>query len=341
MSKNNAAARTEADPVLQQNLDYQAPGRTVGIVVMIGLIAFTAAFMTYQSTRLDGTSKQSDMPDGLSQSSERFDAAHFSLPRDERWGFVAIPAGEFTMGSNPLRDRMAYENERWSSTQRQGRVDLPTFFIGRYEVTNAQFAAYLKETNGSMLAQFTERLAMDSQSTAVLEQPVTGITLPQMLGYARWLDAQLRLSAETPTELRELLDADGRVVLPNEAEWEKAARSEDGRTFPWGMQPSESYANFGGSALMPVGSIDCNTCSYGLADMAGNAWELTRSPLQDYPFSLDQAPEALLSLDSLWVMRGGSFQDGMNNVRTAVRGAVDPSVRNATIGFRVAISTLP
>jgi len=50
--------------------------------------------------------------------------------------------------------------------------------------------------------------------------------------------------------------------------------------------------------------------------------------------------EALLRADSLWVMRGGSFQDTINNVRSAVRGAVDPSVRNPTIGFRLVISSL-
>jgi formylglycine-generating enzyme required for sulfatase activity len=73
--------------------------------------------------------------------------------------------------------------------------------------------------------------------------------------------------------------------------------------------------------------------------MAGNAWELTRSPLIDYPFVMPSA-EALLRADSLWVMRGGSFQDTINNVRSAVRGAVDPSVRNPTIGFRLVISSL-
>ena len=105
------------------------------------------------------------------------------------------------------------------------------------------------------------------------------------------------------------------------------------------MQPSDAYANVGGSSLLPVGSHSCEPCSYGLSDMAGNVWELTRSALVDYPFALSSA-EALLDVDSLWVMRGGSYQDSINNVRTAVRGAVDPSVRNPTIGFRLVISPL-
>ena len=313
---------TTQDAVLAQNLDYQAPGRAVGITAMLSLVAFTAVFMSYQSMRLE-----SDERAYLAQSPA---VEHFALPVDPLWGFVSIPAGEFTMGSNPQRDRMAYENERWSVTQRQGRVDLPEYFIGRFEVTNAQFAYYLTETESPIAASF-----------AVLdpELPVTSVSLPQMLSYARWLDAQLRTSAATPAVLREALEAGSKVTLPNEAEWEKAARGTDGRLFPWGMQPSYAYANVGGSSLLPVGSHSCEPCSYELSDMAGNAWELTRSALVDYPFALSGA-EALLDVDSLWVMRGGSYQDSINNVRAAVRGAVDPSVRNPTIGFRVVISPL-
>ena len=71
--------------------------------------------------------------------------------------------------------------------------------------------------------------------------------------------------------------------------------------------------------------------------MAGNVWEMTRSPLQDYPYDPDDDAENL-GENALWVMRGGSYADDINNIRTAVRGAVDPGVRNDTIGFRVAIS---
>ena len=117
------------DAVLAQNLDYQAPGRAVGITAMLSLVAFTAVFMSYQSTQLE----LDDRAD-LAQSPV---VENFALPADPLWGFVAIPAGKFTMGSNPQRDRMAYENERWSATQRQGRVELPEYFIGRFEVTNA------------------------------------------------------------------------------------------------------------------------------------------------------------------------------------------------------------
>ena len=321
----------KTDPFLAQNLDYQAPGRAVGLTVMLSLVAFTAAFMSYQSLQLDEATSPSSKTSEASEASESSESSeNFALPGDPLWGFVSIPAGEFIMGSNPQRDRMAYENERWSSTQRQGRVALPEYFIGRFEVTNAQFAHYLSAIGSSSAEAFAE---LDPAL------PVTSVSLPQTLSYARWLDSQLRSTAATPVALREALDAGAKVTLPSEAEWEKAARGTDGRIFPWGMEPNGAFANVASAALLPVGSRGCESCSYGIADMAGNAWELTRSPLIDYPFVMPSA-EALLRADSLWVMRGGSFQDTINNVRSAVRGAVDPSVRNPTIGFRLVISSL-
>ena len=290
--QREVAEQKKTEPFLAQNLDYQAPGRAVGITIMLSLIAFTAAFMSYQSDLLDSAEN--------SFSKQVQATENFALPVDSLWGFVAIPAGEFTMGSNPQRDRMAYENERWSATQRQGRVDLPDFYIGRFEVTNAQFSNYLVAIESSNADRFA---SLDP------DLPVTSVSLPQMLSYARWLDTQLRHSQAAPVALREALAAGAKVTLPSEAEWEKAARGADGRIFPWGMAPSDDFANIGGASLLPVGSYSCETCSYGLSD-------------------------------SLWVMRGGSFQDSINNVRSAVRGAVDPSVRNPTIGFRLVISRL-
>ena len=77
---------------------------------------------------------------------------------------------------------------------------------------------------------------------------------------------------------------------------------------------------------------------WGLSDMSGNVWELTASPMQPYPYSDDDDTENLTD-DALWIMRGGSFADGLANIRAAVRGGVDPGVRNIAIGFRTVIST--
>ncbi|MCH8176008.1 MAG: SUMF1/EgtB/PvdO family nonheme iron enzyme [Proteobacteria bacterium] len=301
------------------------PGRTVGFVNMFLMIVAVAVILSRYGEPADSMPAAS-----VDQSLDGFRSDAWMLPDEEMLGFVEIPAGTFTMGSNPALDRMAYENERWSSSSRQGVVDLPTFYISRYEVTIAQFRA------------FAEATGLPPDIRAIVgpgDYPVANITWPEALAYGRWLQRQLKQSTQTPAALKQLLQAGARLTLPSEAEWEKAARSVDGRVFPWGSQPQSGRANFASSAVVGVGSMACDSCAYGLSDMSGNVWELTRSPLQDYPYDAADDRNNLAD-DALWVMRGGSYADAINNVRAAVRGGVDPGVRSDSIGFRLVITTL-
>ena len=314
---------SEEDLKSSSRQDNKVPGRTVGFSVMTAIIGFVAIWMGIQGDLLRDSS---DKP--IFENAE-FLSAELGFPNDPLWGLIEIQAGDFTMGSNPVLDRLAYENERWSSRQRQGEVYLPSFYISQYETTIAQFSIYAEE------------IGLDLEQIELAGPPdfaVHNVTWSDAVGYARWLDSKLRSSPYTPDRLKNMLEGGGRVTLPSEAEWEKAARGTDGRIFPWGSPPSSDFANFNTGAIHSVGSKSCNECAYGLSDMAGNVWEFTRSPLQDYPYDPEDDFENL-SDDALWVMRGGSFADIINIVRVAVRGAVDPGVRSNTIGFRVAIST--
>ena len=314
---------SEEDLKSSSRQDNKVPGRTVGFSVMTAIIGFGAIWMGIQGDLLRDSSDKPNFENA------EFLSAELGFPNDPLWGFIEIQAGDFTMGSNPVLDRLAYENERWSSRQRQGEVYLPSFYISQYETTIAQFSIYAEE------------IGLDLEQIELAGPPdfaVHNVTWSDAVGYARWLDSKLRSSPYTPDRLKNMLEGGGRVTLPSEAEWEKAARGTDGRIFPWGSQPSSDFANFNTGAIHSVGSKSCNECAYGLSDMAGNVWEFTRSPLQDYPYDPEDDFENL-SDDALWVMRGGSFADIINNVRVAVRGAVDPGVRSNTIGFRVAIST--
>jgi len=314
---------SEVDLKSSSRQDNKVPGRTVGFSVMTAIIGFVAIWMGIQGDLLRDSSDKPNFENA------EFLSAELGFPNDPLWGFIEIQAGDFTMGSNPVLDRLAYENERWSSRQRQGEVYLPSFYISQYETTIAQFSIYAEE------------IGLDLEQIELAGPPdfaVHNVTWSDAVGYARWLDSKLRSSPYTPDRLKNMLEGGGRVTLPSEAEWEKAARGTDGRIFPWGSQPSSAFANFNTGAIHSVGSKSCNECAYGLSDMAGNVWEFTRSPLQDYPYDPEDDFENL-SDDALWVMRGGSFADIINNVRVAVRGAVDPGVRSNTIGFRVAIST--
>jgi formylglycine-generating enzyme required for sulfatase activity len=327
MSKSQSAAKSKLEDQCIDTDMLDVPGRTVGLTIMCLAIIFVAVWMTLQSQQqMNSATTELSSPEQAPITGFRANA--WFLPDEPLLGFVRIPSGPFAMGSNPALDRLAYENERWSSSRRQGTVEIDDFYIGLFEVTAAQFRVFVAEHPG-----LANKVAADIQG----DMPVTNITWPEALAYARWLQQKLVNSADTPQELRNYLVAGGQVSIPSEAEWEKAARGSDGRVFPWGNTPSTELANYGSSTILAVGSRPCAECAFGLQDMSGNVWELTRSPLQPYPYNPNDDAENL-SEDALWVMRGGSFADSVGNVRAAVRGGVDPGVRNNTIGFRVVIS---
>jgi formylglycine-generating enzyme required for sulfatase activity len=195
-------------------------------------------------------------------------------------------------------------------------------------VTVAQFGAFVNATAHPV---------DDRTLRGPANHPVVMITWPDALAYCRWLEEQLKQSPRTPPRLQQLLRDGWHAALPSEAQWEKAARGADGRLYPWGNDGRRDRANFGAAAAVPVGSMACPECAFGLSDMSGNVWEWTRSPYQPYPF--DPADDRKnLDADALWVMRGGSFADAERNVRAAIRGGADPGARRAFIGFRVVLS---
>jgi len=301
-------------------------GASIGFVILAVLVTFVAVWMAVPGRQAlqPGTGPVV----GPTEALDGFRVDLWQLPDDPMLGFVEIPAGQFLMGSDPAIDRQAYENERWSQTVRQGTLDLPRFYIGRFEVTVAQYREFVRDTG---------RAALPETLDAEPDHPVTNITWTDALAYSRWLENRLQESGATPAGIKSLLSAGWHVSLPSEAQWEKAARGTDGSIYPWGNQILDGRANFGSAATQAVGSHPCPDCQYGLADMSGNVWELTSSPYQSYPFTTED-DRTNLTADALWVMRGGSYADGPGNIRTAVRGGVDPGVRNDTIGFRVVLT---
>lgn len=307
-----------------------ATSPTVGLTVLALLVAGVAAWLFMQRPMAPG-----DPPHAMTSTAPAelpgFRSTAWFLPDDPLLGFVEIPAGPFLMGNDQRTDTMAFDNERWSSSQAQGAVDLPAFYIGRFEVTVAQFEGFIRDTGF---------LARSEALQDPASHPVSSVSWPDALAYSRWLDGVLRQSTETPSDLSRVLQAGWRVTLPTEAQWEKAARGGDSRRFPWGDAAATNRANFSGPGTVPVGSYSCPDCPFALSDMSGNVWEWTRSPYQPYPFTESDDAEAL-GADALWVMRGGSFTDGEQNIRTAVRGGADPGARRPFIGFRLVIAPPP
>ena len=314
-------------PPLSDSRNANSPG-VVGPVILVVLVLGTAAWLglrqapggTEPATSAPPTPTTPDALPGF-----RTDA--WFLPDDPALGFVEVPAGPFSMGADATTDAEAFDNERWSAASAQGTVDLPAFLIGRYEVTIAQFAAFVASTGFAAEPQAFE---------APPDHPVANVSWPDALAYCRWLDAELRGSPQTPPALAERLGAGWRITLPSEAQWEKAARGNDGRRYPWGEEMRRDRAALQNGATVPVGSIPCPECAHGLLDMSGNVWEWTQSPFQRYPF--DEEDRGDMGTDALWVMRGGSFTDPARNLRTTTRGGADPGARRPFIGFRLALS---
>ena len=142
------------------------------------------------------------------------------LPDDALLGFVAIPAGPFQMGGDITTDPMSFENEQWAADQAQGTVELPLFYIGRFEVTVAQFAAFVGDTGHRV---------SDEALRSPPDHPVSAVSWPDALAYCRWLEMVFLESDDTPEPIRRLLRAGGHVTLPSEAEWEESGAG-NGRT---------------------------------------------------------------------------------------------------------------
>lgn len=267
----------------------------------------------------------------------RFRPDLWSLPDEPLLGFVEIPAGQFTMGSDGRQDRAAKDREL-----PQHKVDLPRYYIGRYEVTVGQFRAFVQASGYQ--AHPTEK--QGSQT----DLPVANVTWHDAVAYATWLDKSLRELPRTPAGVRSILSASGqscRVTLPSEAEWEKAARGVDARIYPWGGNMDPAKTNVDSSGRSAIGSYPDDVSPYGVLDMGGNLWEWTRSlwgtnndkPDFGYPYDPnDSRREDLKAPDTVArVVRGGSW--GLDRgTRAAYRHGFDPLFRDGYFGFRIVVS---
>lgn len=218
---------------------------------------------------------------------------------------VPVPAGVFTMGGKgDYKGKPIYQ------------VDLPSFRIGKYPVTNSQYAVFVAATNYSSPRHWHGQ----QPPPALRNHPVIYVSWHDAVAYCSWL-----------TAIR------GKIVrLPTEAEWEKAARGPDGRTYPWGNdEPDANWCNFGKSmgATTPVGIYLVGASPYGVLDMAGNVWEWTNSLSKDYPYKADDGREDTKAVGPR-VLRGGSFAYARNFVRCASRESSNPDFHLNNIGFR-------
>jgi len=237
---------------------------------------------------------------------------------------VLVPAGPFIMGSN-----RGQQNERPVH-----QVNLDAFYIDQYEVTNAQFSEFLnqQEIQNQDISFYLPGL--DDSADIYLEgttwnvfedlenHPVNIVSWAGANAYCQWRGGR----------------------LPTEAEWEKAARGSDERTYPWGEAITCNVANFFGAPdggpcqeyTTPVGSYPNDISPYGAYDMVGNVWEYTQSIYKDYPYDPTDGREdtSAASADALRVLRGGSWNYGISFTPATYRNNDFRLNPYLNIGFR-------
>ncbi|MCP4427909.1 MAG: SUMF1/EgtB/PvdO family nonheme iron enzyme [Chloroflexi bacterium] len=242
---------------------------------------------------------------------------------------IPIKAGAFLMG-----------DEKYT-------IKLEAFHIAQYPVTNAQYRLFTED--GGYTAQWRDCWTDDGWAWREEEnrngpyawgekyshpnQPAVGVTWYEAVAYAAWLQRKT-----------------GRPYrLPTEAEWERAARHTDGRSYPWGDEWRANAANSKEINLKqtaPVGAFPQGTAVCGAADMSGNVWEWCSSRWRDengknypLPYRGEDGREQLAGGNDVWrLLRGGAYFSNKSALRCAYRSYYDPHGGHYNIGFRVVAS---
>lgn len=227
---------------------------------------------------------------------------------------VRIPSGEFSMGSNAI----SYANPIHT-------VNLDEYWISKHEITVAQWRVYATANSLSMPSSsgVYSNYTTDPQYD---NYPIVNVSWTQCQAFADWAG----------------------LALPTEAQWEKAARGADQRTYPWGNEDPWAdnlyRANISGTQdgyqyTSPVGAYGLGASPFGVLDMAGNVWEWCRDWYDSSYYS--QTPTGGWNnplgptSGSYRVLRGGSWYNDPFYARSAHRASANPSAGSNTYGFRV------
>ena len=236
---------------------------------------------------------------------------------------VQIPAGNFTMGS-----------DKYSAERPVQQIALDGYYIDKYLVTNERFSRFVEATGyttdaekeGAGMVRIGRRWKkvdganwrMPDGLTGIEgreNHPVSQVSFNDASQYCRWAGRD----------------------LPTEAQWEKAARGPDGNPYPWGAQePNDTMANFDNlvGATTQVDRYEKGQSYYGVYDMAGNVYQWTG----DWYGTGERAaknPSGPESGDER-VIKGGSFIEGIESLRSANRDRYPPNYSSFLFGFRCA-----
>ena len=246
-----------------------------------------------------------------------------------------VPAGPFIMGSDKKRDPQAYDDEL-----PQHEVTLSAYSIGKYPITNAQFAAFVEAEGYRESRYWTEagwqwkgdRAGPDTRGGVfdLPNHPVVMVTWHEAVAFCRWLTERLLEDGQ--------LGPDQEVTLPTEAQWEKASRGTDGRIYPWGNETDPDKANYSETGIGTTSAVGCfpaGASPFGALDMSGNVWEWCQTKWRG---NYEEPPDESLEGTDSRVVRGGAFDHYQRLVRCAYRDGPYPDSRFNLLGFRVVVA---
>lgn len=233
-----------------------------------------------------------------------------------------VPAGSFLMGSQS-GDNVPGEELP------QHELFLPDYYIGLFPIMNEEYAIFLE-----LKKHPKPRGWLGTIPPAGKEQhPVVNVSWFDAATYCQWL-----------------ADYTGRPYrLPTEAEWEKAARGDDGRLYPWGNEWQDNLCNHNNKGTTAFNTFPAGVSPYGCHDMLGNVREWTstiwgndpRRSQYPYPYQVDDGREDKGADPTLYrIIRGSSFKDRPERHRCANRTWYAPDNKNRRRGFRVVMAKL-
>jgi formylglycine-generating enzyme required for sulfatase activity len=241
-----------------------------------------------------------------------------SVAMDMLW----VPAGTFTMGSPTS------EAGRQSDREDEHNVTLTKgFYLGKYEVTQAQYEAVMTGNTNSLSPT-------PSEWPNNPNHPVEKVS---------WDDAQVFLTRLNAQQVANL-PAGWSYVLPTESQWEYACRAGTTTAYSWGATIASSNANYNWDGAYNTGNDFKQTRDvgqyaanpWGFFDMHGNVWEWTADRYQAaYPSGNPVIDPTGPASGSNRVLRGGSWHADGTDLRSAKRYNFSPGNRRGNLGFRV------
>jgi len=295
-------------------------------------------------------------------------------------GMVFIPGGTTWIGTDPSEVMKAAEDNTARFTNLacetplfQRNVD--GFFLGVTEITNEQFAEYVKATGArppdswgkkaieEAGQRYSEEIGLKKKEARDAGKPVPELPKFDAVQWwnDHWKDATWELPAGQhtfPVGYVDFREAENYarwagVRLMTEFEYQRAARGSTKHSYPWGEKWDPNQCAHGGLGLKtakPVGSYPGGKTAQGIWDLSGNVWEWTSSPFLEYPgFKVLEVKRGKEKLSAVvaWsggqrVVVGGSYAtDNINAARISTRRPTNLDQSAEAMGFRIAASTIP